>query len=247
MRSRIVMVDDEEDLVWSTARRLRRDRPDLDLVGFADPQAGLAELRQRPADLLITDLRMPGMNGLELMMQARATAPELPVVVITAYGGPEVIAQVRGSSAVEYLEKPFAFPALVACIDRLLERRQGFSGAISLLLPDLIQIHTQSLATGALHIRRGDERGSIWFERGAIVHASCGEERGDTAVYRLLHWQGGAFELEAGALAPEVTITAGWQEVLMEGCRRLDEELRRRAAGGATSTFMAQGRNLADG
>jgi DNA-binding NtrC family response regulator len=125
MKPRVVMVDDEEDLVWSTARRLRRDRPDLDAVGFADPQAALAELRRQPPDLLITDVRMPGMTGLELMMAARASVPELPVVVITAYGGPEVLAEVRRRGAVDYLEKPFTFAALTACIDRLLARRQG--------------------------------------------------------------------------------------------------------------------------
>lgn len=106
----------------------------------------------------------------------------------------------------------------------LLSRPEGFSGAISLpLLPDLIQIYTVSLANGALTIRRGTERGTIWFERGEMIHAICGEEVGENAVYRLLQWQTGQFSLDGDARAPIRSITVSWQNVLMEGCRRLDE------------------------
>lgn len=105
-----------------------------------------------------------------------------------------------------------------------LQRTEGFSGAISLpLLPDLIQIYTVSLANGALTIRRGADRGTIWFEHGDIVHAVCGEETGEEAVYRMLQWQNGHFSLDAEARPPLRSITASWQNVLMEGCRRLDE------------------------
>lgn len=104
-------------------------------------------------------------------------------------------------------------------------RPEGFSGAISLpLLPDLIQIYTVSMATGALTISRGAEHGTLWFDRGEIVHAICGNEKGEAAVYRMLHWSDGEFVLDNGARAPQRTITASWQNVLMEGCRRLDEE-----------------------
>jgi hypothetical protein len=100
----------------------------------------------------------------------------------------------------------------------------GFSGAISLpLLPDLIQIYTVSMASGALTIRRGTESGIIWFERGAMVHATCGGLTGEEAVYALLRWDDGRFSLDSSGQAPVHSITASWQEVLMEGCRRLDE------------------------
>ncbi|HEX7150234.1 MAG TPA: DUF4388 domain-containing protein [Thermoanaerobaculia bacterium] len=105
-----------------------------------------------------------------------------------------------------------------------LRRPEGFSGAISLpLLPDLIQIYTVSMADGALTIRRGAEHGTIWFERGDMVHAICGKETGEAAVYRLLEWQNGHFSLDPKGRASVRTITASWQNVLMEGCRRLDE------------------------
>jgi len=100
----------------------------------------------------------------------------------------------------------------------------GFSGAISLpLLPDLIQIYTISMADGALTIGSGTRSGTIWFERGAMVHAVCGETIGEEAVYQLIQWHDGRFSLDKDARAPFHSIHTSWQEVLMEGCRRLDE------------------------
>jgi len=106
----------------------------------------------------------------------------------------------------------------------LLRGGEGFSGAISLpLLPDLIQIYTVSLADGALSIRRGTDTGTIWFERGDMTHAACGDITGENAVYELLQWQSGYFSFDADARPPMRSITASWQTLLMEGCRRLDE------------------------
>jgi hypothetical protein len=126
----------------------------------------------------------------------------------------------------------------------LLPSSPGFSGAISLpLLPDLIQIYTVSMADGALTIRRGPQIGMIWFDQGAMVHAVCGELTGEEAVYRLLQWHDGQFSLDNGAKAPLRSITASWQKVLMEGCRRLDEaaleEALARAADGSAPASPA--------
>ncbi len=224
MSRRVLLVDDEESLVWSLARQMQRERPDLDFEGLSDPEQALRRIREAPPDVLVTDVRMPKMSGLELLLAAREVAPELPVIVVTAYGNADVRASVQGTPSVQYLEKPFAFSALTAAIDRTVPRPTGFSGAISLpMLPDLIQLYALAHMSGALRIARGADHGMVWFERGAIVHAECGDVVGAEAVYRLLRWDGGAFSVDAGASAPRQSITASWQELLMEGCRLLDE------------------------
>ncbi len=245
----IFMVDDEADLVWSADRQLRRERPDLVFEGFTSPRAVLERLRSVEPDVLITDVRMPGMSGLELLLEVRALAPELPVIIITAFGLPEVMETIRGRSGVDFLEKPFRFETLLAAIDRLTRNKaSGFSGAVSLaMLPDLIQLFTLSSSTGILDIRRGNQQGQIAFERGQIVHAECGALEGEEAVFELMRWQGGAFQLRAGTLPPRRTITASWQEVLLEGCRRLDEERRPAEAETLDPLAAAQPAAVADG
>lgn len=224
MSCRVFYVDDQEDIVWSTTKLLARKCPDLTVESFTEPIAALEALKQDPPDILVTDLRMEGMSGLELMVAARKVVSDLPVIVVTAYGGPDVTAALHGRLLVEYLEKPVRTESLIAAIDRLLVRGQGFSGAISLpMLPDLIQVYTLSLTTGALAIRRGGSSGTLWFDNGKIVHAVCGDRTGEPAVYEMLSWQGGEFSLDTETKPTERTITASWQEVLLEGCRLLDE------------------------
>ena len=219
-----MLVDDEETLVWSLARQMRRERPDVAFEGHSDPEQALRRVNEAPPDVLVTDVRMPGMSGLELLLAARRVVPDLPVVVVTAYGNPDVHAHIQGTPSVQYLEKPFAFGALLSAIERAVAQPTGFSGAISLpMLPDLIQLYALGQTTGALHITRAAEQGVLWFERGSITHAECAGLVGPQAVYALLRWDGGAFRIETGATAPRQTISASWQELLMEGCRLLDE------------------------
>jgi CheY-like chemotaxis protein len=224
MSRRVLLVDDEETLVWSLARQMQRERPDLSFEGLSDPEQALRRLTEAPPDVLVTDVRMPGMSGLELLLAARRVIPDLPVVVVTAYGNADVRAHVQGTPSVQYLEKPFAFSALLAAIEHALAQPTGFSGAISLpMLPDLIQLYALAQTTGTLRITRGAEQGVLWFEHGAITHAECGPLAGPEAVYALLRWEGGGFSVETEAVAPRQTISASWQELLIEGCRRLDE------------------------
>lgn len=227
MRPAVFMVDDEEALVWSARQAFERERPNVDLRVYTDPIEALAAMKSTPPAVLITDLRMPQMSGLELLVLAREADPELPVIVMTAYGGPKVLDEISRRSGVEYLEKPASMEALFGLVDRILGRAGGFSGAIKLpLLPDLVQIYTLSMATGALSIRRGGEVGTIWFERGEIVHAECGSLAGEEAVYELLAWRSGAFSLKSGAQTGLRTIHSKWQTLLLEGCRLLDEASR---------------------
>ena len=224
MSSRVFYVDDQEDIVWSTARLLARERPSLRVEAFTDPAAALEAMRQEPPDVLITDLRMDEMSGLELMVAAREIVPHLPVIVVTAYGGPQVTAALRGRSLVEYLEKPVRSASLIAAIERLLQRSSSCSGTVSPpLLPDLIQVYVLSRTTGALNISCAEKTGTIWFDGGQIVHAICDEHSGEAAVHALLSWRGGDLSLDTKTRATERTITAGWQAVLVEGCRLVDE------------------------
>ncbi len=222
MTRRVLMVDDEEALVWSLARQVGRERPDLAFEGLSDPEEALRRITTRPPDLLVTDVRMPKMSGLELLLAARRVAPQLPVIVVTAYGDADVRRSVARTPSVQYLEKPFATATLLEAIDRGLAPA-GFSGAVSLQLPDLIQLYALAQMTGALHIARGADEGVVWFERGGITHAECGAQAGADAVYALLRWNAGAFSLEPGAQPARQSITASWQELLIEGFRLMDE------------------------
>jgi two-component system NtrC family response regulator len=104
MTPRILVVDDDESL-----RRVTQVQ--LEQAGFstqtaADGNEALAALQKAPAQLVITDLKMPGMSGLELLRRIRADYPEVVVVVITAYGTVESAVEAMRAGAYDYITKP---------------------------------------------------------------------------------------------------------------------------------------------
>lgn len=225
----IVLVDDEEMLVWSLANRLARARPTWVVDTAINGEAALERIRSKPVDLLVADVRMPGMSGIDLILAARERHPSLPVVVMTAFQTPD-IQRIASSPRTDFLEKPFEFERLLELVDEALAPEPvGFSGAISVrTLPDVVQLYVLANATGMLIVKHGGSEGRLYFDRGTIPHAVTASARAEEAFYEIMMWSGGEFQMRAGVAAPEHSIRADWQGLLMESCRRLDEHTRAR-------------------
>jgi DNA-binding NtrC family response regulator len=117
--ARILVVDDEAAQRDILGGFLRKQGFDVQTVASA-PEA-LARLREEPVDLVLTDVKMPGMSGLDLLREARALNPELPVVVLTAYGNvTDAVAAMR-DGAVDYLTKPVDIDAVLHRVRKVLE------------------------------------------------------------------------------------------------------------------------------
>lgn len=88
-------------------------------LAVADPQEALRALEERPFQVLVTDLRLPGMSGLELIRRARRLHPALRVVLMSAFGEPRDIVEAMRLGADDFLPKPFDLEAFLALLDRL--------------------------------------------------------------------------------------------------------------------------------
>lgn len=223
-----VVVDDEEDLLQALVAALRRSRPAAEIHAFADPAQAAAHLEAAGrVDALITDIRMPKIDGIDLLIRARRRRHRLPAVIMTAFSSPAVVSQVASFGTVEYLDKPFSVSTFLAAIDRVMAPSAGFAGALAIEgLPDLIQLCALSSSTSALIVLHGDRQGTIWFERGLVVHARVGATAGELAFYEILTWTDGEFSVERGAAAPERTMKQQATELLIEASRRQDEASR---------------------
>jgi two-component system response regulator AtoC len=104
-KKQILVVDDEANLRRVLTAQLARDGYEVHTA--PDGDAGLAILREHHIDLVITDLRMPKMDGLELLRQALRTDPELPVVILTAHGTVDNAVEALKTGAFDYITKPF--------------------------------------------------------------------------------------------------------------------------------------------
>jgi len=99
-------------------------------------------------------------------------------------------------------------------------------------LPSLVQIMCLERRKSALALRRGDQKGTIFFDDGQIVHATVGSLAGEEAVYQMLNWTDGTFRVSNHVTPPRCTVTMPWSHLLLEGVRRIDEQTVEDAAGG---------------
>ncbi len=121
--ARILVVDDEEGLREFLAETLAGDGHSVETQ--EDGQAALEELARRSYDLLVTDLKMPRLDGLELLRRVKAEQPELEVLVLTAYGSVDSAVEAMKLGAFDYLQKPLSSPAELRLLARrALERRE---------------------------------------------------------------------------------------------------------------------------
>ena len=119
MKARIAILDDEARMADILSIVLRREGYEVE--SFSQPELAVEALLERPFDLLITDLRMPGMDGLEVMRRVREQEPELPVILITAHGSVPSALSALKEGAFDYVEKPFDNEELKSLARRALE------------------------------------------------------------------------------------------------------------------------------
>jgi len=126
MARTILVVDDEPDLVANCERLLRRLGHTC-LWAHTGPDAVALIDRERP-DLVVTDLRLPGTDGLAVTRHARQHVPPIAVILITAYDSPQARTAALASGASTYLPKPFSNSAFVDAVQRALPRSPARAG-----------------------------------------------------------------------------------------------------------------------
>jgi DNA-binding NarL/FixJ family response regulator len=124
-RDRILLVDDDAVLLCNLKRLLQAERPQWDVRTAASSAAALAILRTEPLDLLVSDIQMPGMDGMALLAEIRQdpALAGLPLIFITARDDRASVRDGMSAGADDYLTKPFTTEELIRAMDARLRRK----------------------------------------------------------------------------------------------------------------------------
>ena len=114
---RILIVDDEPNVHYSFRRILPQD---CEVISALDGEEAIRKVRNENPDLVIMDIRMPGMGGLHALTEIRETDPRLPVIIMTAYGSMQTAIEAMKSGAYEYVLKPFDIPEMQELVEKAL-------------------------------------------------------------------------------------------------------------------------------
>jgi signal transduction histidine kinase/DNA-binding response OmpR family regulator len=119
---KILVVDDEPGILSLTQRLLERE--DFEIITTTNPHQALEILGRQPVDLLLADIRLPGMDGFQLMTKARKQLPDLAMVIMTGYGTVETAVEALHRGADGLILKPFIASDFILCVRNALQENQ---------------------------------------------------------------------------------------------------------------------------
>ncbi len=122
MVGQVILVDDEEAVRVSTGQSL--ELMDFEVIAFARAERALERVRRGFEGVLVSDIRMPQMDGLSLLQAVREIDPDLPVILITGHGDVPLAVKAMQAGAYDFLEKPFAASRLTESVQRATDKRR---------------------------------------------------------------------------------------------------------------------------
>jgi CheY-like chemotaxis protein len=194
-----------------------------------------------PPDLLVSDYRMPGMDGRQLVekLKSRPRTAGIAVILLATKTDISEKLVMQDHPVDDFVEKPFflkeATHRIKRVIDKIaLEKMAKTAATDGVLRGSLSQMNVidlvQSLEMGrkscALTLSNENEKCEMYFSEGQVTHAAYGSLTGDAAVFKVLRWTGGNFQINFEGKTKQQTTTLNTQGLLMEGLRLLDESKR---------------------
>lgn len=217
----MLIVDDEPLFLTSVEDALHSAIPHLEVLRAEDGKEALV-LAGRGPDILVTDLRMPRLDGVELLVALTQREIFLPTIVVTAHGTPSIEARVTSLGALAFIEKPVDLSVLVELIRQRLELPGGGTMA-GVSLPGFLQLISMERKSCVLRAVTDHESGAFVFVDGTLVDARLPTMRGDAAAVAMCRWNRPIIHVEPAITLAEDTVTMPLEHLLLESARRDDE------------------------
>ncbi|AYN92930.1 sigma-54-dependent Fis family transcriptional regulator [Pseudomonas sp. LTJR-52] len=206
--SQVLLIDDDPHLRQALSQTL--DLAGLNVVALADARTLDMQLVREWPGVVVSDIRMPGIDGIELLGQLHNQDADLPVVLITGHGDVPLAVQAMRAGAYDFLEKPFANDALLDSVRRALEVRRLVleNRSLRLALAERKELQTRLIGQAPSMSRLRDQIGALASTHADVLilgETGAGKEVVARALHDLSTRKGGPFvAINAGALAESV-------------------------------------------
>ncbi|MDP9147693.1 MAG: response regulator [Acidobacteriota bacterium] len=240
-KSVTLLLADDNPLIRDLVRKALE--PICEVVSADDGADALLKVIDEPPDVILCDYKMPGLDGRQLFekLRGRQSTRHIPFLFMASRTDIEERLRPLVDGVEDFVTKPFLIKDLVRVtkkvVDRLhlekLQTKASRPGVIQGRLEEMSMIDLmQSLEMGQkscrLLVQKGAEKGELYFANGQCRDAKSGDIEGDDAVYRVLLWTEGEFEIDFNAAnnSTRTTTTRNTTGLLMEAMRLMDEASR---------------------
>lgn len=128
-QQKVWIVDDDKSIRWVLEKAIQKT--DVEIQSFSNPADLLKKLQHEEPDVIISDVRMPGMDGITLLEKIKQQSPDIPVIIMTAYSDLERAVSAFQGGAFEYLSKPFDVDEVVSLVKRAITHKQKNSTVVT--------------------------------------------------------------------------------------------------------------------
>lgn len=225
MKSKVLIVDDDAAWVKAMLKELEEYSGSFSVTPAYDGKQALEILASGQISLVVSDLRMPNIDGFELLNRVLRQYPDIPVIIITAYDRPKTREVVFNSGADEYLTKPFTPEDLAEKINRLLQKKSEGGSLHNVSLETFLQLIEMEQQTCTLRVlnKNASNIGVLFFRDGELMNARLDNRLGKEAAYEILSWSGVSVSIQNGCPFTEKQLDGELQAILLDAMRTKDE------------------------
>jgi len=231
MIKNVLLVDDDYDMLLALKEGLARYQDSFTAQLATDGLKAVERLRESVVSLVVTDLKMPRMDGFELLAHIMEYYPDIPVIIITGYSTPEMEQLARAGGAIGYISKPFLVENLARQIMTAL-RKESEGGTLhnvsSGMFLQLVEMEQKSV-TIRLEDKISGKKGIFFFKEGELLDARVNDLQGEEAAYEVFSWDQVNLSIQNGCALREKRIHSEMQHLILEAARRKDEDIRAEA------------------
>jgi CheY-like chemotaxis protein len=218
----VLVVDDDESFLLNLIEGFKSYQDQFSIMTASNGEEAVTILDQHEIHLVLTDLKMPVMDGFALVAHLSANHAAIPVIVMTAFGTPEMEDSLKEIGAFQYIEKPIDFNVLVSKILKGLESRsKGLISGVS--LSSFVQLLELDKKTCTITAHAEKRQGNLYFKNGELMDASAGDLTGIDAAFEIFSWENVGILLTNSCPISEQKIHESLGFILLEGSRRQDE------------------------
>lgn len=221
----VLIADDDAELLRTLEEGIPRCNDSLSVLTAVDGVDAVEHLKANMVSIVVTDLRMPRMDGFSLLVHILEHYPEIPVIVMTGFSTPATERSMWEKGVAGYLTKPVTVPELAERILSILKREadggtlHGISSGMFLQLVEM----EEKTCTIRLFSNSSGKQGILFFEQGELLDARADGLQGEDAAYEIFSWEQVSLSIQNSCPQREKKIGRDLQAILLEAMRLKDE------------------------